>query len=877
VIIAAQTTLRPLLDAGVRPHFVTALDFHEISRRFYEGITADDVGDTTMVAEPKAHPVILDAFPGAVRCCASDLLDQVLGDLRRDMGRLPAGATVAHLAVYLARHLGCDPIAMIGQDLAFTDGLYYAPGTAIDEVWAPELNPFNTIEMMQWQRIARHRAHLSRVRDVAGRTIYSDAQMLTYLQQFERDFARYQEAGVEIIDATEGGLPKQHTVALPLAAVLDRYATRPLPPLPAARARPDPKRLGAARRRVEAVRRDVNALARTAQETAAITRAMLRDQADAAKMDGHFRRLERCRGQVQQRIDAYKIVDQLNQLGVYKRFKADRRLHMQRGLDPFERQRAQLERDLDSVTWTADAAREIGRQLERCGRVLAGETVTPAVPSAVTLVEDEATAAAARAARIAALVPVDPDRNGLGVARSLAEPFAGRPVLQATLERLGVSAKLESIILIAPRGFDVEALIDRGRIGLPVIVEPCAGSPYGPGHAAIAAARRWSATCWRGGIAGMSIYDEVLCPQAMSAVMRRRGITAGLLVGPDWPLVAVGGESGCDAVAARHLELPQQHKLVFTQAPPGLGGCLVTASLMEELALGNRLATVGGLLVYQPCTPQSDPISRTANVRIDHRARRSRIRATFDAPRYRRRITAADLDPEMTAAEIVDALERAAPDARDDPPRHVILEMGSDRAAMSPQLAGAVLEQVAAAGDVAVTLGGPGDPLDHPRFDDIVRQARQAGILGVHVRTALHADHAALDRLLACDVDVVSVDLNADRAETYRRVMGRDGFETVLGNIDYLVNNRRRLTEHPPAAALALPWIVPRIQRRAETLEEIDGFFERWQGALGTAVIDPASAGADGLLPAEIPPRVRADDARHTMTVRADGSVSEGL
>ncbi|MHC4993032.1 MAG: 6-hydroxymethylpterin diphosphokinase MptE-like protein, partial [Planctomycetota bacterium] len=163
VIIAAQTTLRPLLAAGVRPHFVTALDFHEISRRFYEGLTPEDVRGVTLVAEPKAHPVILDVFPGAVRCCRSGFLDQVLGAHARPMGELPAGATVAHLAVYLARFLGCNPVAMVGQDLAFTDGLYYLPGTAIDDTWAPELNPFNTMEMMQWQRIARHRAHLSRV------------------------------------------------------------------------------------------------------------------------------------------------------------------------------------------------------------------------------------------------------------------------------------------------------------------------------------------------------------------------------------------------------------------------------------------------------------------------------------------------------------------------------------------------------------------------------------------------------------------------------------------------------------------------------------------------------------------------------------------
>jgi hypothetical protein len=873
VIIAAQTTLRPLLAAGARPHFVTALDYHEISRRFYEGITAEDVGDTTLVADPKAHPVILDAFPGPVRCCANDFLDKVLGNLRRPMGKLPAGATVAHLAVYTAKYLGCDPIVMIGQDLAFSDGLYYAPGTAIEEVWAPELNPFNTIEMMQWQRIARHRLHLSRVRDTDGKSIYTDTQMLTYLAQFERDFAQYKQSGVKIIDATEGGIPKQHTVAMPLAEVLDQYASRPLPPLPVADRPLDPARLDEAGWRVESVRRDVEALERTSKETTAVLRAMLRDQADAARMQRHFKKLDRRRRQIDQRQDAVDVVNFLNQVGVYKRFKADRRLHMQRGLDPMQRQRAQLERDLENVIWTADAAKEIGHQLDRCRGVLAGEPPAEGPEPSVTLLDDTETAAAARAARIAALVPVDPDRNGLGMTRSLAEPFAGRPVLQATLERLGASTRLESIILITPRDFDAETLIDRSRIGLPVIIEPCDGSPYGCGHAAIAAARRWSATCWRGGIAGMSVYDEVLCPDVMSAVMQRRDITAGLLVGPDWPLVDVSGESGCDAIAARHLELPQQHKLVFTQAPPGLGGCLISASLMQELALGNRLSTIGGLLVYQPHAPQSDPISRTANVQIDHRVRRSRIRATFDSPRCRARLEAAGVSPDMTAADVVAALEQNDAGSPDETPQHLVLELCGNGPPMPFETAEKFLRQSATACDATVTLAGAGDPLRHPRFDEIACLARDAGMLGVHVRTRLVADEPILDRLLACEVDVVSVDLNAICAETYRRVTGRDDFGKVLGNIEYLVNNRRRLTEHPPAAALALPWIVPRIRRQTGTYEDIDGFFERWQASLGTVVIDPPVSADDGLLPTETPQRVREDMARHTMTVLADGTV----
>ncbi len=890
VIIATQTTLRPLLAAGIRPHFVTALDFHEISKRFYDGISADDVRDVTLVAEPKAHPVILDVFPGPVRCCANVFLDQLLGEHRRPMGELPAGATVAHLAVYLARFLGCNPIAMVGQDLAFTDGLYYLPGTAIDETWAPELNPFNTMEMMQWQRIARHRAHLSRVPDVNGRPVYTDRQMLTYLHQFERDFAAYREAGIEIIDATGGGLPKQHTTSMPLAAVLDRYATSQVKPLslPLPPRELDPDRLRAAGSRVASIRRDIETIRRTSEKAASLLQRMIRDQADRTKMQKHFRTLEKYRGTIDRHADAFGILNHLNQLGVYKRHRADRRLHMQGDLDTHDHQRAQMQRDLDNVTWSADAARELAYQLDLSGRVLAGVRIGPSAQLNTTLLNDLKVTVGDGPCRVAALVPVDPDRNGLGIRRSLAEPFAGRPVLQATLERLGRARQLDSIILIAPTGFDVDALLDRSRIGLPVHVERCDGSPYGPGHAAIAAARLWSPTCWRGGIAGMSVYDEVLCPTAMDRVMRERGITAALVAGPDWPLIDPDPETGCGAIIARHMELPQQHKLVFSQAPPGLAGCLVSAGLMHELALCNRLSTFGALLVYQPQAPQHDPIARSVNVQIDHTVRRCRYRCTFDAPRYRRLLEAAMASipagrsvAELGAVEVIALLDRYAPPAGDEPPRHVVVELCSrepgrdgSRCLMDLDVAAALFERVAAPGDVVVTFAGADDPLGHDRFDELVGLARAAGVRGVHLRTELRVDHAVLDRLLACEPDVISVDLHGDSPESYRRVTGVDGYQDVLGAMEYLVNNRRRLTDHAPTAALALPWIVPRMTRRPETVEDIDGFYDRWQGTLGVAVIDPSpDLGETDLLPVVVPPAVRVDEGRHTLRVLSNGSV----
>ncbi|MEO1128744.1 MAG: 6-hydroxymethylpterin diphosphokinase MptE-like protein, partial [Planctomycetota bacterium] len=226
VIIAVQTVLRQLLEAGIRPHFVTAIDYHEISKRFYEGLTADDVEGVTLVAAARANPAILDAYPGDIRIPEDDFLDELLGpDFARDRGALPPAATVAHHAYYLARALGADPVILVGQDLAFTDGQYYARGAAIHDVWAPELNAFNTLEMMEWQRIVRTRATLHRATDHLGRPVYTDEQMATYLAQFERDFLPDVEAGRTVIDATEGGVQKRHTTAMPLADALAQYAS----------------------------------------------------------------------------------------------------------------------------------------------------------------------------------------------------------------------------------------------------------------------------------------------------------------------------------------------------------------------------------------------------------------------------------------------------------------------------------------------------------------------------------------------------------------------------------------------------------------------------------------------------------------------------
>lgn len=380
VLISAQTMLKPLLAHGIRPDFVTALDYHEISRRFYEGLP--DLPDVTLVIEPLVHPVVVDSFPGPVRTSSSQFLNALLGEHARPRKSIPAGATVSHLSFYLAQHLGCDPIILVGMDLGFSDGLYYFPGTAIHEVWAPELGPFNTVEMMEWQRIVRHRNHLRKLQDIHGRPVYSDEQMLTYLKQFERDFV---QAPQKVLDATEGGLRKEHTTVVTLAQALARHAPRRVPPLPRAPVGLDPERLAATAGLLRERRSEVSELRRLSRETIPMLKQMLASQHDQERMEKLFARLAPIQRRVDELSVAFSLVSNLNAIGVFKRARADRSID-NADVDQRERQRRQLERDIENIDWLIQACDELldilrdalGR-VEACrgGRFTGAQTPNP--------------------------------------------------------------------------------------------------------------------------------------------------------------------------------------------------------------------------------------------------------------------------------------------------------------------------------------------------------------------------------------------------------------------------------------------------------------------------------------------------------------------
>jgi hypothetical protein len=353
-LCAVQTAIKPLMMRGIVPDFITSLDFHEMSRRFFEGV--GDLRGTHLVAEPKATWHVVDHYPGLVSLLDNSWARLVIGEELGARGGLKAGATVAHLAFYLAVYMGCDPIIFVGQDLAFTGHVFYVPGVEIHAAWRSELNRFNTIEQKEWDRIVRNRPILRRVRGVDGGELYTDELLFTYLEQFEKDIA---DVPRRVIDATEGGARIRSTEVMALHEVAERFCAREIDPRRFAYRETvtwrDPSRLEATRHQLERRIEELDDAVELCEELLALLNQLDGLTNDPPRFNERLIRVDELRTKVQQTSRAYRLVNSFSQLAELRRFSADRQISTEDVADA-ERAKRQITRDIEFITSVRDGA-----------------------------------------------------------------------------------------------------------------------------------------------------------------------------------------------------------------------------------------------------------------------------------------------------------------------------------------------------------------------------------------------------------------------------------------------------------------------------------------------------------------------------------------
>lgn len=139
VICAASTALPALARAGITPTFVAAVEGNDLAGHFAGVPHLDRI---TLLPNPQGHPAHF-AVPVGRRLAIAPQ-GSVVGDwLHRAWGRrqLDCGGSVACAGFSALHLLDCDPLVLVGMDLALTDGRTHADGTeqAARRVrWEPE-------------------------------------------------------------------------------------------------------------------------------------------------------------------------------------------------------------------------------------------------------------------------------------------------------------------------------------------------------------------------------------------------------------------------------------------------------------------------------------------------------------------------------------------------------------------------------------------------------------------------------------------------------------------------------------------------------------------------------------------------------------------
>ncbi|CAM5191058.1 hypothetical protein UACE39S_04182 [Ureibacillus acetophenoni] len=147
ILIAAGSTINSLLAAEIEPDYVVSIDGGVPNFNHFKDLKLEKAH---LIYSMQNHPGVREAFLKNGYCLdikglygfSKYLKEQV----KVNLPQLDGGGTVAHVCFTIAQYISTGPIALIGQDLAYTDNLTHAANNKnareIDEMFIKEYEAF---------------------------------------------------------------------------------------------------------------------------------------------------------------------------------------------------------------------------------------------------------------------------------------------------------------------------------------------------------------------------------------------------------------------------------------------------------------------------------------------------------------------------------------------------------------------------------------------------------------------------------------------------------------------------------------------------------------------------------------------------------------
>lgn len=207
LIISCDSSFMPIMNKGIQPHMVTSLERTPHVEHFFSDIQNFD--GVYFIALPMLAPEVLDVFKG--KKFIADRGFSHFDWLEEEKGSVRVGISVSNLAFRIMVELRCNPIILIGQDLAYAeDGDTHVKG-----------NPFGSRDDIIIE------SPIIELEGNDGTLVKSEKLWEIMKYTYETDIKAYKG---KCINATEGGAKILGAEVMPFKQAITSYCTEEFKP-----------------------------------------------------------------------------------------------------------------------------------------------------------------------------------------------------------------------------------------------------------------------------------------------------------------------------------------------------------------------------------------------------------------------------------------------------------------------------------------------------------------------------------------------------------------------------------------------------------------------------------------------------------------------
>ena len=234
IIICVARALHSLQSAGVMPDFAISLDAIDIKSHFRDIRISEIPG---LLLSMTSHPNLFELdHSGIMTFSANTEAEGWILDPEDELIKTPAGGSVSCSAMSIGLLWRCNPIIMVGQDLAFEEGAVYHQGGTDGNTTVKHDPKTNTWTFSGFSDDLAHslrhqmtdgelKANASEAPGYYGGTVQTTPEFAAVREWFS--FTAMDEAGRTMLyNCTEGGAHIEGMHHVPLAEVLEKLPTR---------------------------------------------------------------------------------------------------------------------------------------------------------------------------------------------------------------------------------------------------------------------------------------------------------------------------------------------------------------------------------------------------------------------------------------------------------------------------------------------------------------------------------------------------------------------------------------------------------------------------------------------------------------------------